>query len=146
MQGLGFEKILIFIVPGMIVGAGVAMLLTTYLPSSGPVRDYFNSVLATDARFVFWALAISTFFGGLVRSAGGTLEALLLDGRAARILNIRPEEFSQQWSAYIDSLDGDKGNAYICGFRKFWHRYSRKSGTVCILRDSGLEFQVPCSA
>ena len=66
MQGVAFDKILIFIVPGMLVAAGVAMLANVYLPATGPVREYLNGILQSDARFVFWALAVPTFFGGLV--------------------------------------------------------------------------------
>ncbi len=134
MQALGFDRLISVLIPGFVLAASVWMALDRFL-SEGALKDGLKRLPEGEWQFAFVALIAAAFFGGVLRSFIGWVEARLLDRRQARRIGISDDEYEVEWDKYVDHLDAAK-NPYVGELALTFFFESRTSASLFALAAS----------
>lgn len=131
MQSFGFNTFISILLPGVVVSTAVYLLLRTFLPGT-EFCMWLESTQSQEFLFTGILVTSSSFFGALLGSFLGHIEWKILDRRAAKNLELKRENYDEQWRLYIKSLSINT-NPYVSGKALTFYFESRTAISFLVL-------------
>lgn len=131
MPNLGFDRLVTFLVPGFVVSMSFWLLGSRFWPD-GPLRTALSKLPGIEWQFTIYSVVTSCFFGAVLRSLQGLIEAWFLDSIARKALGLGAAEYDEEWDRYIDHLEHAE-NSYISDLAISYYFDSRAAlAMLCI--------------